>query len=141
MAGTMGRVRTKLVKRASRQIIEKYYQRLTMDFHTNKRIVEEVATVPSKRLRNKIAGFTTHLMKRIQTGSVRGISLKLLEEERERRMDTLPEKSEIDTTSIQIDKDTDELLKSLKFVNTDGVTVLEDMAFENKRYNNKRRDK
>ena len=40
-------------------IIEKYYGRLTMDFHTNKRICEEVAIIQSKRLRNKIAGFTT----------------------------------------------------------------------------------
>eukprot|EP00468_Gymnochlora_sp_CCMP2014_P008160 CAMPEP_0167758640 /NCGR_PEP_ID=MMETSP0110_2-20121227/10576_1 /TAXON_ID=629695 /ORGANISM="Gymnochlora sp., Strain CCMP2014" /LENGTH=111 /DNA_ID=CAMNT_0007644929 /DNA_START=110 /DNA_END=445 /DNA_ORIENTATION=+ len=111
-----------------------------MDFHTNKRIVEEVATVPSKRLRNKIAGFTTHLMKRIQTGAVRGISLKLLEEERERRMDTLPEKSEIDTSSIQIDKDTDDLLKSLNFVNTEGVEVVETTQLDNKN-NRKRRDK
>jgi small subunit ribosomal protein S17e len=39
-----------------------------------------VAVVPSKRLRNKIAGFATHLMKRIQVGPVRGISLKLQEE-------------------------------------------------------------
>ena len=34
----------------------------------NKKITEEVATIPSKRLRNKIAGFTTHLMKRIGKG-------------------------------------------------------------------------
>ena len=54
-----GRVRTKTVKRASRQIIEKYYNRLTLDFHTNKRVAEEVAVIQSKRLRNKIAGFTT----------------------------------------------------------------------------------
>ena len=33
--------------------------------------------IPSKRMRNKIAGFVTHLMKRIQRGPVRGISLKL----------------------------------------------------------------
>ena len=54
-----GRVRTKTVKKASRQIIEKYYSRLTLDFATNKRMAEEVAIIPSKRLRNKIAGFTT----------------------------------------------------------------------------------
>ena len=44
---------------ASRVIIEKYYSRLTLDFATNKRIAEDVAIIPSKRLRNKIAGFTT----------------------------------------------------------------------------------
>lgn len=62
-----------------------------MDFHTNKRVCDEVAIIPSKRMRNKIAGFVTHLMKRIQRGPVRGISLKLQEEERERRMDFVPE--------------------------------------------------
>ena len=72
-------------------IIEKYYSKLTLDFHTNKKITGEVAIVPSKRMRNKIAGFITHLMKRIQRGPVRGISLKLQEEERERRLDFVPE--------------------------------------------------
>ena len=41
-----------------------FYPRLTLDFHTNKKICDEVAVIPSKRLRNKIAGFTTHLMRR-----------------------------------------------------------------------------
>merc|ERR1711912_14687 len=101
----MGRVRTKTVKRASRALIEKYYGKLTNDFHTNKRIIDNVAVVQTKRLRNKIAGFTTHLMKRIAKGPVRGISLRLQEEERERKMDFIPEKSEIQIEDVEVRKD------------------------------------
>lgn len=53
----MGRVRTKTIKKASRVIIEKYYTSLTHDFHTNKRLCDEVAVIPSKRMRNQIAGY------------------------------------------------------------------------------------
>uniref|UniRef100_A0AC34RFH9 Small ribosomal subunit protein eS17 n=1 Tax=Panagrolaimus sp. JU765 TaxID=591449 RepID=A0AC34RFH9_9BILA len=96
----MGRVRTKTIKKASRSIIEKYYTRLTHDFGTNKRICDEVAVIPSKRVRNQIAGFITHLMKRIEKGPVRGISIKLQEEERERRDNYMPEISEVDPTVL-----------------------------------------
>ena len=51
----MGRVRTKTVKKASRMIIEKYYTKLTLDFDTNKRIMDEVALIPSKPLKNKVS--------------------------------------------------------------------------------------
>lgn len=110
----MGRVRTKTVKKAARQIVEKYYPNLTMDFQVNKKIAEEVASIPTKRIRNKIAGFVTHLMRRIQRRPVRGISLKLQEEERERRMDYVPERSELDVDSIVVDADTFEMLSTLK---------------------------
>merc|ERR1719240_1270849 len=109
----MGRVRTKTVKRSAKVIVEKYYSRLTLDFQSNKRLTDEVAVLPSKRMRNKIAGFLTRLMKRIQRGPVRGISLKLQEEERERRMDYIPDKSEVDTDYIRVDNDTREMLKEL----------------------------
>merc|ERR1711920_261026 len=105
--------RTWAVKKAARVIVEKYYAKLTLDFQLNKKIAEEVATIPSKRLRNKIAGFTTHLMKRIQRGPVRGISLKLQEEERERRMEYVPDRSEVDIEAIQVDPDTRDMLKEL----------------------------
>ncbi|OVA06449.1 Ribosomal protein S17e [Macleaya cordata] len=117
----MGRVRTKTVKKSSRQVIERYYSRMTLDFHTNKKILEEVAIIPSKRLRNKIAGFSTHLMKRIQRGPVRGISLKLQEEERERRMDFVPEESAIKTDIIQVDKETIDMLAALGMSDLPGV--------------------
>lgn len=118
-----GRVRTKTVKKASRQIIEKYYNRLTLDFHVNKRVCDDVAIVQSKRVRNKIAGFTTHLMKRIQRGPVRGISLKLQEEERERRMDFVPDQSAISVENIEVDKDTMDMLRSIQMAGLPGVTL------------------
>ena len=110
-------VRTKTVKRHSRMIVEKYYSRLTLDFHTNKRVVDEVAITPSKRMRNKLAGFTTHLMKRIQIGPVRGISLKLQEEERERRLDFVPEVSALDPKlwDGHVDSATKDMLDELGF--------------------------
>ncbi|CAI5504824.1 unnamed protein product [Closterium sp. Naga37s-1] len=121
----MGRVRTKTVKRSARLIIEKYYSRMTLDFQTNKKICDEVAVIPTKRLRNKIAGFATHLMKRIQKGPVRGISLKLQEEERERRMDFVPDESAIKTDVIEVDPVTLDMLKAINMATLPGVTLVQ----------------
>jgi small subunit ribosomal protein S17e len=74
-------------------------------------------------MRNKIAGYTTHLMRRIEKGPVRGISLKLQEEERERRLDFVPEVSALEQETIQIDVDTRDMLESLGFGNLNGVAV------------------
>merc|ERR1712087_725295 len=96
-------------------LIERYYPRLTLDFQTNKKICEEIAVIPSKRLRNKIAGFITHLMRRIQKGPVRGISFKLQEEERERKDNYVPEFSAIVQDVIEVDQDTQAMLRSIEF--------------------------
>ena len=74
-------------------------------------------------MRNKIAGYTTHLMRRITKGPVHGISLKLQEEERERRLDFVPEVSALEQDTIQIDPDTRDMLESLGFGNLNGVAV------------------
>jgi small subunit ribosomal protein S17e len=54
-------------------------------------------------------------MRRIERGdNVRGISLKLQEEERERRMDYVPDVSALKPIeAVKVDKDTLEMLKAL----------------------------
>merc|ERR1719331_3813920 len=123
----MGRVRTRTTKRSAKIIVEKYYQRLTLDFQTNKKICDEVASIQSKRLRNKIAGFLTHMMKRIARGPVKGISLKLQEEEREKRLDYIPDISAVDLEiekGIEIDSDTKNMLRAMDMGSLPGLNVV-----------------
>ncbi|KAK8146134.1 40S ribosomal protein S17 [Beauveria asiatica] len=143
----MGRVRTKTVKKSAKVIIERYYPRLTLDFETNKRICDEIAIIASKRLRNKIAGYTTHLMKRIQRGPVRGISFKLQEEERERKDQYVPEVSALDPSHnegglLQVDGETKDLLKHLGFdsIPVNVVQVAQSQGPDRRFGGNRRRD-
>ena len=113
----MGKIRTKTVKRASRVIVEKYFNKLGKDFYTNKRVVMDATVMASKKLRNKVSGYTTHIMKRLAKGPVRGISLKLQEEERERRMDFVPEVSIVDqkiNDGLVVDKKVMAMIKKME---------------------------
>ena len=113
----MGKIRTKTVKRAARQVVEKYYSKLTRDFYNNKRVILDVTVAASRKLQNKIAGYASHIIKRLAKGPVRGISLKLQEEERERRMDFVPEVSWVDQKikdGISVDKHTFRMLSKLE---------------------------
>merc|ERR1712107_743703 len=135
----MGRVRTKTIKRASRIIIEKYYPKLGVDFQTNKRITEEVAVLPSKKMRNKIAGYVTHLMRRIEKGPVRGISFKLQEEERERKDNYVPDVSAVDTTSLNVSESERAMLEAIGFSDLPGLMVSNDPQPRSFGYLNARR--
>ena len=71
-------------------------------------------------------------MKRIQRGPVRGISLKLQEEERERRLDFIPARSALDKDEIMIDKETDEMLKAMN-MKIEGLKVMQNKKFRSQK--------
>ena len=57
----LGKVRTETVKRAARELIEKFPDKFTNEFEANKTAVNETVRAPSKKLRNLIAGYVTRL--------------------------------------------------------------------------------
>ena len=59
----MGRIRTKFIKRTSRKFLEKYPNQFSKNFEENKKKIDQLADVPSKQLRNRIAGYITKLVK------------------------------------------------------------------------------
>lgn len=109
----MGRVSTKLIKNASKQLVEKHYSGLGLDFYQNRDVLEKVSIIKGKKLRNKIAGYATRLMKRIRYGRVKGVSIKAQEEERERNDNFVPAESIIDVENIEVDAVTMEMLKAI----------------------------
>ena len=57
----MGRIKTSLVKRTSRQLLAKNTEVFTKEFEDNKRILR--GTMPSKRIRNMVAGYIGRIKK------------------------------------------------------------------------------
>lgn len=59
----MGRIKTMLIKRTSNDIVNKFGKELKTDFEQNKQIIAKYAQVPSKKIRNTIAGYVTRLVR------------------------------------------------------------------------------
>jgi small subunit ribosomal protein S17e len=59
----MGKVRTVLIKKVSRELINKYPDVFTIDFEVNKKLLDKYLDVDSKHLRNRISGYIVVLLK------------------------------------------------------------------------------
>ncbi len=59
----MGRIRTKAIKRLGRTFIKDFENGFSLEFNHNKKKLDEVSDIYSKKLRNKIAGYITKLIK------------------------------------------------------------------------------
>jgi len=63
----MGRIKTQLVKRFALKMMREYPDTFKNDFSENKTLLNGIADIPSKKLRNIIAGYLTRLVKQRQS--------------------------------------------------------------------------
>jgi len=63
----MGRIKQTYLKRIANELLEKYKGEFGKDFQKNKEKVQELSTVESKSIRNKIAGYITKVVKKEAT--------------------------------------------------------------------------
>jgi len=58
----MGRIKTTQIKRMGNKIYTLHKEKLKKTFDENKEVLPEIAEIPSKKLRNVLAGFITRMM-------------------------------------------------------------------------------
>lgn len=59
----MGRIKTSILKSVTKDMMDQFGEKFDTDFEANKVVVNEHATISSKKLRNIIAGYATRLKK------------------------------------------------------------------------------
>ena len=59
----MGRIKTILVKRVTKQLVEEHRDEFSEDYNKNKEVVGKYANIRSPKIRNVIAGYAARLIK------------------------------------------------------------------------------
>ena len=60
----MGRIKTTLIKRKTKELLAAHGEKFTSDFDQNKKIIDKYTIVQSKKIRNVITGYMTRLKRR-----------------------------------------------------------------------------
>ena len=60
----MGRIKTTMIKNIGEKLYREHKDEFTTDFEKNKEIVKKYVGIPSKKLRNILAGYITRLKRR-----------------------------------------------------------------------------
>lgn len=71
--------------------------------------------IQSKKVKNEVAGYLTHLYKRILRGTCNKVYIKSHEEERERKESFIPKDSILDVECVEVDEVTMEMIKAYGF--------------------------
>ena len=59
----LGRIKTILVKRVTKQLVKEHKEEFSEDYNKNKGVVEKYANIKSPKIRNVIAGYAVRLIK------------------------------------------------------------------------------
>jgi len=62
----MGRIKTASIKVMGNQIIKEHGKLFTDNFEKNKKVLEEVREIKSKKIKNILAGYITKEIKRVK---------------------------------------------------------------------------
>ncbi len=60
----MGRIKTSFIKHIGRELYEKHSGKFTADYAANKKIIDNLIYMKSKKLKNILTGYITTLKKR-----------------------------------------------------------------------------
>lgn len=64
----MGRIKTILIKRTSKQLVEEHMEEFSEDYNKNKEVLKKYADIKSPKMRNVIAGYVARLVKQAKSG-------------------------------------------------------------------------
>ena len=59
----MGKVRPEYIKKVARKLLKHFPNRFNSDFENNKRVVAALTDVSSTKIRNRVAGYLTRLVR------------------------------------------------------------------------------
>lgn len=60
---TLGRIKTILVKRVTKQLVRDHIDEFSEDYNKNKEILKKYANIKSSKIRNVVAGYAARLVR------------------------------------------------------------------------------
>ena len=60
----LGRIKTSFIKHLTEKILAEHRDKFTTDFEKNKKVLEEIIDIKSKKIRNQVVGYITKLMEK-----------------------------------------------------------------------------
>jgi small subunit ribosomal protein S17e len=63
----VGRIKTSFIKNLGNELYEKFSDKFSDDFEKNKKLIDELVDLKSKKLRNVLTGYITKLKKKEKT--------------------------------------------------------------------------